>query len=63
MKTNFPSKVYDANWNAAVNIAKKSVKHPISYKVPYDGKLNILNRQVDVNLPKVSKDNIKLARP
>ena len=54
--------VYDADWNAAINIAKKSVKHPISYKVPYDGALNILNRQVDVNLPKVSRDNIKLAR-
>ena len=57
------NKVYDADWNAAINIAKKSVKHPISYKVPYDGTLNILNRQVDVNLPKVSRDNIKLARP
>lgn len=55
--------VYDADWNAAINIAKKSVKHPISYCLPLDGKLNILNRQVDVNLPKVSKDNIKLARP
>ena len=57
------NKVYDADWNAAINIAKKSVKRPISYKVPYDGTLNILNRQVDVNLPKVSRDNIKLARP
>ena len=56
------NKVYDADWNAAINIAKKSVKHPISYKVPYDGALKILNRQVDVNLPKVSEDNIKLAR-
>lgn len=55
--------IYDADWNAAINIAKKSVKHPISYCLPLDGKLNILNRQVDVNLPKVSKDNIKLARP
>lgn len=55
--------VYDADWNAAINIAKKSVKHPISYCLPLDGKLNILNRQIDVNLPKVSKDNIKLARP
>ena len=55
--------VYDADWNAAINIAKKSVKHPISYCLPYDGSLNILNRQVDVNLPKVSKDNFKLARP
>ena len=54
--------VYDADWNAAINIAKKSVKHPISYKVPYDGALNILNRQVDVNLPKVSRDNIKLVK-
>ena len=57
------NKVYDADWNAAINIAKKSVKHPISYKVPYDGTLNILNRQVDVNLPKVNKDNFKFARP
>ena len=57
------NKVYDADWNAAINIAKKSVKHPISYCLPLDGKLNILNRQVDVNLPKVSEDNIKLARP
>ena len=56
------NKVYDADWNAAINIAKKSVKHPISYCLPLDGKLNILNRQVDVNLPKVSEDNIKLAR-
>ena len=56
------NKVYDADWNAAINIAKKSVKHPISYCLPLDGKLNILNRQVDVNLPKVGKDNIKLAR-
>ena len=57
------NKVYDADWNAAINIAKKSVKHPISYCLPLDGKLNILNRQVDVNLPKVSEDNFKLARP
>ena len=57
------NKVYDADWNAAINIAKKSVKHPISYKVPYDGSLNILNRQVDVNLPIVNKDNFKFARP
>lgn len=56
-------KVYDADWNAAINIAKKSVKHPISYCLPLDGKLNILNRQVDVNLPKVSEDDIKLAKP
>ena len=55
--------VYDADWNAAINIAKKSVKHPISYCLPLDGKLNILNRQVDVNLPIVNKDNIKFARP
>ena len=57
------NKVYDADWNAAINIAKKSVKHPISYCLPLDGKLNILNRQVNVNLPIVNKDNIKFARP
>ena len=55
--------IYDADWNAAINIAKKSVKHPISYCLPLDGKLNILNRQVGVNLPIVNKDNLKFARP
>lgn len=31
-------KVFDADWNAAVNIARKS-KHPFSFKIPLDGAL------------------------
>ncbi len=30
--------VLDADWNAAINIARKS-KHPFSFKIPYDGAL------------------------
>jgi putative transposase len=45
-------KVLDADWNAAINIAKrysqkkeaKGVKHPISFNLPIDGKLNLLGR-------------------
>jgi len=45
-------KVLDADWNAAINIAKKyslkkeavGVKHPISFSIPIDGKLNLLGR-------------------
>lgn len=35
--------VLDADWNAAVNIAKKS-KHPISFELPIDGGLNFIGR-------------------
>lgn len=35
--------VLDADWNAAVNIAKKS-KHPISFELPIDGCLNFIDR-------------------
>jgi len=45
-------KVFDADWNASINIAKrysqkkeaKGVKHPISFKIPIDGTLNLLGR-------------------
>ena len=45
-------KVLDADWNAAINIAKRysqkkeamSIKHPVSFSEPLDGKLNILGR-------------------
>ena len=44
--------VLDADWNAAINIAKrysqrkeaKGVKHPISFSEPLDGKLDLLGR-------------------
>ena len=45
-------KVLDADWNAAINIAKRysqkkeamSIKHPISFSLPLDGKLDLLGR-------------------
>lgn len=45
-------KVFDADWNASINIAKrysqkkeaKGVKHPISFREPLDGCLNLLGR-------------------
>ena len=49
--------VLDADWNAAINIKNRAenIKHLISYdKLPLDGNINILNKQVDVNLPKVN---------
>jgi len=44
--------VFDADWNAAINIAKKYVltqeakgtKHPISFRLPVDGQLNLMGR-------------------
>ena len=41
--------VLDADWNAAVNIAKRS-KHPVSKVIPIDGKL-FPYRQAEVNQP------------
>ena len=35
-------KVFDADWNAAINIAKR--KRPISFDLPIDGKLNLVGR-------------------
>lgn len=37
--------VMDADWNAAVNIAKRS-KHPVSYDTPIDGRLTFLTGRV-----------------
>ena len=34
--------VFDADWNAAINIALR--KHPISFKLPLDGQLNLIGR-------------------
>ena len=49
--------VLDADWNAAINIKNRAenIKHLISYnKLPLDGCLNILNKQVTVNRPLVN---------
>lgn len=45
-------KVFDADWNASINIAKKyskmlkmnGVNHPVSFRVPLDGQLNLTGR-------------------
>lgn len=45
--------VYDADWNAAINIARrysqrkevKGVKLPVSFKIPIDGMLNLMGKQ------------------
>ena len=42
--------VFDADWNAAVNIGLRS-KHPISSSVPIDGMLTPLMGRVSVNDP------------
>ena len=44
--------VFDADWNAAINVANKyskikevkGVKHPVSFSVPIDGRLNLTGR-------------------
>jgi putative transposase len=41
------NKVLDADWNAAINIACR--KHPISFEMPIDGKLNFLGRLLSTN--------------
>lgn len=43
--------VLDADWNAAINIAKRS-NHPTTNKVPKDGTLKFFSRQASVNMPK-----------
>jgi len=45
-------KVFDSDWNASINIAKKyshkkeakGINHPISFSIPIDGKLNLIGR-------------------
>jgi len=45
-------KVFDADWNASINIANKyskikeakGVKHPVSFSIPIDGGLNLMGR-------------------
>ena len=58
--------VLDADWNAALNIKNRAenIKHLVSYdKLPLDGSLNILNKQVDVNQPIVSATISSLQAP
>ena len=38
-------RVFDADWNAAINIMNRyPVKHPTSFRLPLDGKLNLVGR-------------------
>lgn len=46
------NQVLDADWNAAVNIGQRS-KHPVSKRLPIDGKL-LLTGRLNVNQPIVS---------
>jgi len=46
--------ILDADWNAAINIAKRS-KHPTSSSIPLDGTLNPLMGRVQVNHPNVEQ--------
>ena len=34
--------VYDADWNAALNIRNRYLKHPSSTELPLDGRLSVL---------------------
>lgn len=36
--------VFDADWNAAINIMNRYVKHSTSFGLPIDGKLNLVDR-------------------
>lgn len=36
--------VFDADWNAAINIMYRYVKHSTSFRLPIDGKLNLVDR-------------------
>ena len=36
--------VFDSDWNAAINIANKFSKHPISSLLPLDGSLDLIGR-------------------
>ena len=45
--------IFDSDWNAAVNIAKKG-RHPFSNILPIDGRLTFLNGRAQVNRPNVS---------
>lgn len=48
--------VYDADWNAAINIRNR--KHPESFILPIDGKLNFFGRGL-VNIPNISENTEK----
>ena len=45
-------KVFDADWNASINIAKryatrkavKGIELPVSFSIPIDGRLNLVGR-------------------
>ena len=37
--------VFDADWNAAINIRNRYVRHPDSFSLPLDGRLNLIGRR------------------
>ena len=37
--------VFDADWNAAINIRNRYSKHPDSFSLPIDGRLNLIGRR------------------
>ncbi len=37
--------VFDADWNAAINIRNRYAKHPDSFRLPLDGRLNLIGRR------------------
>ena len=41
--------IFDADYNASMNIANKYSEHPISFKLPLDGSLNLLGRLLSTN--------------
>src|SRR5574344_1785620 len=49
--------VYDADWNAANNIASKS-EHPFSCEVPFDGSLHFLGRLLSTS-QKFERDSVE----
>ena len=49
--------VYDADWNAANNIARKS-EHPFSCEVPFDGSLHFLGRLLSTS-QKFDRDSVE----
>lgn len=50
--------VFDADWNASLNIAKRYKQHPESFNLPISGRLNFLGRLNGLNNPNVNQPNV-----
>lgn len=44
--------VYDADWNASINIANRYSEHPIPFRLPVDGGLNFVGRLLSTSQSK-----------